>query len=272
MGFIRGGLLIILSFLLLILVFLGSVFLSLSWSLQYENVKTELGPVAKELTENKFNLVEEDFNLTEEMEEALESMKSYCENESEYVFSGGGYTFVIPCESLEEFNENPETLVDQGVEIIIEQIYYEDYECGFWNCFGMTDLPFFLVSEKARNYWKQNFYYSVIISIILIILIFFLLEQRQNTPIIVGSVLVLSSFPLAKLEKLAVYLVENSYFSFISIFFSKTGSVFWITLISGLIILGAGISWRFLNIDSWKKKFSKKDVKEIVKKEVSKKK
>jgi hypothetical protein len=272
MGFIRGSLLVILSFLLLLSVLLGSIFLSLTWSLQYDNVKGELSSLAKELTDDQYNIVEEDFNMTEEMDEAIENMRDYCINNTEYVFSEGGYTFVLPCEDLEEFDRNPEALAEVGAETIVEQTYYDDYDCNFWNCFNLSEFPFFLVSEKAKNYWKASFYYSLIVAVILIILIFLLLEQKINTAIIVGSALVLSSFPLAKLENIVSSFVGGSYLSFIGIFFSKAGSVFLIILISGIAILGVGILWRFLNFDSLKKKFSRREVREIVRKEVSRKK
>ena len=272
MGFIRGGLLIIVGILLFLSLLLGSIFLILSWSLQYENVQEELSPILKNLTEDKSNIIGEDFNLTEEMEEAREFMEEHCQNESSYVFSEGGYTFVIPCDILDEIEESPSALVDQGIENIIEQIYYDDYNCKFWNCFEETGLPLFLVSEKAKNYWQEKFYFTLIAFAVMVVLIFFLVEHKQNMPIVVGSLLVLSSLPLLKLEKIIGSIIGDSALSFLSIFFSKTGGVFWIMLILGLIILGLGIAMRLLALDFIKKKISKKDVKKIVREEAGKKK
>ncbi len=271
MGFIRGGLSILLIVLLFISVLLGSILLIMSWSLEYENVQRELVPIAKELTENQFNLIEEEFNLTKEMERVLGVMEEHCKNEYSYVFSEGGYTFVVPCDTLDELEQNPDALVEEGIESIIEEVYYEDYDCDFWDCFVKTGFPLFLVSEKAKNYWKEKFYFLLIASLVLIVLIFLLLEQKQNTPIIVGSVLVISSFILTKFEKIVVSLSSDSYLSFINVFFSRTASVFWITFIFGLVILGAGIVLRLLNLGNIKKKFSKKDVKGMVKKEIAQK-
>ena len=272
MGFIRGGLLIIVGILLFLSLLLGSIFLILSWSLQYENVQEELSSVIKELTEDKFGLIEESFNLTEEMEEAREFMDEHCQNESSYVFAEGGYTFVIPCDILDEVEESPSALVDQGIENIIEQIYYDDYDCKFWNCFEETGLPLFLVSEKAKNYWQDKFYFTLIALAVMVVLIFFLIEHKQNTPIIVGSIMALSSFPLLKLEKIIGSLAGDSYLAFVGVFFNKIDTVFWVVFISGLIILGAGIALRFLHRDLIKKKFSKKDVQKIIKKSDNKKK
>lgn len=271
MGFIRGGLLIIIFVFLFIILFLGNVFFVLSLSLNYENVQEELGPVLKDLTKDKLNIIEENFNLTEEMEEAREFMEEHCQNESSYVFVEGGYTFVIPCDILEELDENSQAIVDEGIENIIEQIYYDDYDCKFWNCFEETGLPLFLVSEKAKNYWQDKFYFTLIAFAVMVILIFFLVEHKQNTPIVVGSILVLSSLPLLKLEKVIGSIIGDSYLAFVGVFFNKIDTIFWIVFISGLIIIGAGIALRFLHSDFIKKKFSKKDVQKLIKKSDEKK-
>ena len=272
MGFIRGSLLVFVSILLFIILLLGNTFFVLSSSLKYENVQEELGPILEDFTEDQLNIIEEDFNLTEEMEEAREFMEEHCQNESSYVFSEGGYTFVIPCDILDEVGDSLSAIVDQGIENIIEQIYYDDYDCKFWDCFKGTELPLFLVSEKAKNYWQEKFYLTLIAFFVLVVLIFFLTENKQNTPIIVGSLLVLSSLPLLKLEKIVGSITGDSYLAFVGIFFSKIGSVFWIVFIAGLIILGAGIALRFLPGIFIKKKFSKRDVQKLVKKEIDKKK
>ncbi len=263
MGFIRGGLLIVVCIILFIVLLLGNVFFVLSSSLKYGNVQKELGPVLKDFTEGQLNIIEEDFNLEEEMEEAQKFMEEHCQNESSYVFAEGGYTFVIPCEILDEIEESPSAIVEQGIENIIEQIYYDDYDCNFWDCFETTELPLFLVSEKAKNYWQEKFYLTLIVFVVLVVLIFFLTGNKQNTPVIVGSLLVLSSLPLLKLEKIIGSVVkDSSYLSFVGVFFSKINTVFWIVFIVGLIILGAGISLRLLHIVRKKgKKNIGKDIK-----------
>jgi hypothetical protein len=246
MGFIRGSLLVFLCIILFIILLFGNTFFVLSSSLEYENVQEELGPVLEDFTQGQLNIIEEDFNLTEEMEEAREFMDEHCQNESSYVFSEGGYTFVIPCEVLDEVEESPSALVDQGIGNIIEQVYYDDYNCKFWDCFEVKELPLFLVSEKAKNYWQEKFYLTLIAFVVLVVLIFFLTENKQNVPIIVGSLLVLSSLPLSKLEKIIGSVAGDSYLEFVGVFFSKIGSVFWIVFIAGLILIGAGIALRFL--------------------------
>ncbi|MFH1311405.1 MAG: hypothetical protein ABIH65_03310 [Nanoarchaeota archaeon] len=269
MGVIRGSLLIVVSVILFIVVLLGSIFSVLSLSLEYENVQSEFGGVVKNLTENKL-LVEGDFNLTIEMERARDFMIEHCQNEKSYVFESGGYTFDLPCSLLITGTQSTEEFIDAGIDNIIYDIYYDDYNCNFWNCFTKTKLPLFLISEKAKNYWQEKFYFSLIIFAILAVLVFLLVEQKQNTFIIIGGIFVVSSLILLRLEKLPAFLIGESYSQFVEVFFSKIPTVFLILLILGIVLVIIGISLRLLLGDFLKKKFSKKDVKEIVKEEVNK--
>lgn len=266
MGFIRGSLLVIVCLILFVVLLLGNIFFVLSSSLKYENVQEELSSVLEDFTGDQLNIIEGDFNLTEKMEEARKFMIEHCQNESSYVFSEGGYTFVIPCDILDEVEEDPSVIVEKGVENIIEQIYYDDYDCDFWNCFEVTGLPLFLVSEKAKNYWQEKFYLTLIAFVVLVVLIFFLTKNKENTPIIAGSLLVLSSLPLLGIRKLVESLLNNFGdigASFLNIFIGKAGSVFWIVLIAGVIILGAGIALKFLHVV---KKGKKNKIQNIIKK------
>ena len=103
MGFFRGGLLFFVSVLLLFsLITLGS-FLTVAFSLEYDNVKSEVTPIIENLTSGELiDFLPEEFredndmrfNLTDEMRKALDIMKKYCENETYYVFSTEGYTWL----------------------------------------------------------------------------------------------------------------------------------------------------------------------------------
>ena len=270
MGFIKGGALVFVSVILFIVVLLGSIFSVLSLSLEYKNVQKEIGYVAKNLVEEKSSLIKENFNLTTEMEKAEDFMREHCLNETSYVFASGGYTFVLPCSLLEKDNESADVFIDSGVSSIVYDIYYDDYGCNFWNCFKKAGPPLFLVSEKAKNYWQEKFYFSLIVFLILAALVFLLVEQKQNTPIIIGSIFMVSSVVLLKVGKLPELLIGKSYSQFVNVFLSKTSTVFWILLVFGLVLVVAGISFRLLGINIMKKKFSREEVKEIVKAEVSK--
>ncbi len=314
MGFIRGSLLSIVSVVFFVTLLLGSVFLTISFSLGYKNVEKEFPAIAGNLTDGKFNLIEEDFNLTREMEGASEFMVDHCyqnytqKNESQndtlqnqsvsnvsetsedlpvsYVFSAGGYVFVVPCDVLDELDENPDALVEVGISNIVNHIYYEEYDCNFWDCFKETapDFSFsslfsdkemgwkatlFLISEKARDYWHTKFNSALIVLLVLAGLIFLLTGQKQNTPIIIGALTMASSFVLLWFRNIFEG-VTNVPLVFLGLFFSKMSVVFWIVFLSGLIIFSSGIALRFLQDDLIKKRFSKKDVVEIIKEEINK--
>ena len=270
MGFIKGGLLIFVSILLLVSFLAGNAFLTLTLSLEYENVQPELVSVAGDLVQGEFNLLEEEINLTEEVEANLGVMEEYCQNNSEYVFSEQGYTFVVPCDVV---GEGTEAILGKGLENIVEKSYYQDYDCGFWDCLK-TESPLFLISERAHDYWQQKFYITLIFSILLIILAFFFVEHKQNFPIVIGSLLLISSLPFMKLEPLFSFL-DDTMLYFLTIFISKAHTVFWISLILGFIILGTGILLHFVNLgnfiaeklEKYKKKSSSVKGKESLKKE-----
>jgi len=320
MGFIRGGLLMIVSVVFFVTLLLGGVFLTISLSLNHDNVEKEFPLIAENLTNGKFNLAEENFNLTREMERASVFMVDHCyslnntfqngqnntakndtlvqnQNASDvpvssenlpvsYVFAAGGYVFVIPCSVLDELEENPQALTDAGISNIVDHIYYEEYDCNFWDCFKTvaSDFSFlslfrerqiewrgtlFLVSEKARNYWYGKFSSALIGLLVFAILIFLLIGQKQNAPMLIGTLMMASSFVLLWFENIFEG-VTKVYLVFLSLFFSKTGTVFWIVFIFGLILFSAGIALRLLQKDLIKRKFSKKDILGIFKSEMSK--
>jgi len=101
-------------------------------------------------------------------------------------------------------------------------------------------------------------------------LIFLLVEQKPNLFIVIGSIMVASSFILLKFENFLVSSIKYPYVLFVGLFFSGAPSVFWKILALGLIILIIGIALRLLGVNFTKKKFSKKEVEGIVKKELNK--
>tara|TARA_Y100000034_G_scaffold41320_2_gene50841 strand:+ start:2497 stop:3291 length:795 start_codon:yes stop_codon:yes gene_type:complete len=263
MGFFKGGLLFIVSIVLLFSFLAGNIFLTLNMSLDYKILQSEFTPVIKDVAEKEFSIssviVDEQFFL----------MELYCQNNSEYVFSESGYVFEIPCDVV---IKGSDAVIEEGINGLLEDIYYKDYECNFWNCLDKSEVPYFLVSEKAKEYWKSKFYLSLLVSVVLVILIFFLVEQKYNLFTLTGSLLIISSLPLIKLERLSSFINYRYVSDFLIVFFSKSYNVFLISFILGIIILGVGIGLRFYMPNSIKKKFSKSDVKKIVKEEISKKK
>lgn len=276
MGMIRGGLFVIASFALFLSFFAGNVFLTLDWSLEYDTLRPELTSIIKDIA------AESEINLDEVMEENFVIMESYCQNNSEYVFSKQEYIFVIPCDIV---SQGSEAVIEQGINNLLKEFYYKEYDCGFWECVKQSDAgqPFVLVSEKARDYWNNKFYLALVVSLILIILMFFLIETKHSLFTVVGCLLIISSLPFMKLNWLLSFISDASFLQFFTIFFIKAYNVFLISFIIGLALLGVGIGLKFFNIgfkisdffskkEKVKENVSKKDIKEIVKEEISKKK
>jgi len=278
MGAIRGVLLVIVSVLLFLAFLIGNTFLTLTLSLDYDNIQTELVSSVRNAAENEIN-------LNEVMTKNYPAMESYCKNNSEYVFKddNSGYTFSTPCDIIAQGSE---AVINYGANSFVEKIYYEDYDCEFWDCFKKTGSPLFLISEKARNYWNSKFYLALIASVVLIILVFFLVEKKSNLFIVTGGLLIISALPFMKLDWALSFISEKSFLELLTVFFNKAYTVFLITLISGIVILSIGILLklfgvgfkisnllsRFQKKDIKKdKKFSKNEIQQVVKKEIPKK-
>jgi len=272
MGVIKGGLLVIASVLLFLSFLVGNFLLTLNLSLDYENVKPEIVSIINEMAQ-------EEFDLNQKINEIYPDMELYCMNNSEFVFNEQGYTFVTPCSIVAE---GTESIIEYGTNFLIEDIYYDEYDCDFWNCFEETEQPLFLVSKKAQDYFLGKFYLVLFASIVLVALMFFLVEKKTNLPIIVGVLLGVSALLFVKFDWLFSFSSDNSFLQFFTIFFSKSSTVFLISFILGLLILLAGIilklfvvGFKISNIFSKfsskrDKGVSKKEIKGIVKEEISK--
>lgn len=249
MGFIKSGLLVIVSTILFLLLFIGGIFLTFSLSLNYDSVHLEFISVTQDLVD--------EINLPEVIDEKLESMESHCQNNSEFIFSEEGNTFVIPCEVIPQ---GPEAIIESGVESVLKDNYYKDYDCDFWDCFEKTGSPSFLVSEKARVYWNMKFYLSLLIVVILVVLMFFLIEKKTSLPLLVGSLLIISSLPFMKLNSFVGILINPALamagfsnmpvnlFNIFSIFFSKAHTVFLIMFLIGVGVLIVGVILKLFKI------------------------
>jgi len=259
MGFIRGALKVIIGILLFLSLLIGNVFLVLSFSLDYDNVQPALSSLVQEIVQNETEFLGD-------LDEEFVLMQFYCQNNTEFVLASEFGTFTFPCEIV---NQGIESVVTYGVEEIVEKTYYDDYECGFWDCVGDSTDTFVLISAKAKNYWQSKFYLFLIISLILLGIMFFLVENKMNLLLIFGILLIITALPLTKLGSFASLFGDNEY-GIASVFFSKAISVFWIMVLIGAILLILGIVLRIIFYEYHKKKFSKNEVKDIVRKEVAK--
>ena len=242
MGVIRSILLVFVSVLLFVSLLAGGLFLTFSLSLDYDNVKTGISSVVQELNINGMT-------VQGVMEDVYPLMQLYCAigNNSEYVFKDDTFskTFVIPCYVVPEGSQ---AIVNYGLNNFVEQVYYEDYDCSFWDCLEKTGSPLFLISAKAQSYWNSKFYFSLFVIIILIGLSFLLVEKKSNSFILSGILIIVSSFPFMKLESIISLFSDNYLSGILTVFFSEASDVFWIMLVSGIVFLVMGIFLKLFGI------------------------
>ena len=275
MGAIRGLLLIVVCVTLFLSLFVGGIVLTLSSSLSYENVRSGLVSFLGDV-------VNEQLDVEERLNQLVPEMEVYCKTNQQYTFVYGENIFMIPCDVA---TQGSNALVEHGVNSMVDKYYYEDYDCDFWDCFEEGEVPIFLISEKAKDYWQSKFYFTLLLSAGLAALAFLLVEKKSNFFLLVGSLTIVSSLPLIKINKIgslfpSSFLDMGEYLSkIILIFFNESNSVFIKILIIGGVFVIVGIILKLFNIgiaisnfvSKFQKKDGKKDVKKIVQKEVSKK-
>ncbi len=258
MGFIRGTFLVFISALILISFLLLGIFATLNSSLEYEIVKPQIKSFIKDVVKNEINntLIDEQAKI----------LQTHCKSNKDYTFNDEtiNYTFVIPCESIALGTDE---IINAEADILINEYYYKEYECGFLECFKEQKIPLFIISQHAKDFWQKQFYTLLIISFLLAVLIFLLVEKKKNFPIILGSLLIVGLLPVLALSEISKFalssLVLNVSFDLSSIaliLFSKANSVFLAGFILGAILIGIGIFWELiiigLKIEHW---FEKKD-------------
>lgn len=237
MGLIRSGAVVFFSALLFLSIFLGNAFLTVSWSLEYETLEPHLTNLTK-------NTIKE-LGIEKTINDNYEFMELYCQNRESYQFNEKNLTLEIPCAII---NQGPEKTIDYGIQKSIEKIYYQKYDCKFWDCIKTTDNAFVLVSETAKDYWDSKFYLTLTISIILFTLLVIFIESKKSALTITGALLIVASLPFRKINWLISLLPEGKITEIISLFFTRSYNVFLTTLIIGSIILLIGLAFEFFNI------------------------
>lgn len=232
MGVIRGILLVLVVVLLFFSFFAINLFYTLSLSLNYDTLQRESANVIKDSLKeiNLTNIIGNQYNL----------IKSYCKNnsDSDFVFSAQGYTFDISCSTA---SQGEDAIIEEGAKDLVHNVYYAEYDCNFFDCFKKSPIPLFLVSEKTYTFFTNKLYLLLTLSLVLLVLSFFLVEKKTNLPILVGSMLIISSLPFFKLDYFFSLLSNKIIFKFLKIFFSQAYFVSIKALIAGIILLIAGI-------------------------------
>ena len=79
---------------------------------------------------------------------------------------------------------------------------------------------------------------------------FFLVEKKENFPIVAGLIVIVSSLPFMKIEKLFSFF-DFSFFQAVPIILSKSYTVFLIMFSLGVVIAVFGIALKFFNFGSF---------------------
>ncbi len=262
MGLIRGGFVLFLGVLLFVAFLSLNTFATLSLSLQHGNVKDEILPLiygfgdpASKISK-AFGMGE--FNFSQASDSAIAQMRMICQNTNitNYSFTYQGSNITISCATLQSGGKD--AVLNETISGFIDSFYYKEYNCGFFDCLKEKQLPLFLVSQKAHDYWKGKFYLLLLVSLILVVLILLFMENRINAPIIIGILLALSAIPILKLSALFSFILGEPASLLIGIFFSGASRVFWISFILGLVLIALGFASKIMNFGFIKKLIQKK--------------
>lgn len=291
MGVLRSFVIVIVSISLFLSILFGGITASLVLSLKYDNVQPRINTIAREIIETQIGEDEIVNNL-------MPYLSVYCQTNTEIVQDFQGYTFVFPCSVVKE---GYYSIINYSVNYLVGDFYYKQYNCSFVKCFQDSDVPLFLVSDYARQFWKSLLFKALIASFILACLIILLVERKSNAPILIGSLLIINSLIVLSLEKIGTF-AANAFLSPISmaitkentssilsqvvtIFFSESLRIFLYMFIGGAVLILLGILFKISGlglkvgekIEQMKQRIYKReevsesDVRNIVREEMSKK-
>lgn len=251
MGVIRGILLVTVCVLIFFLVLVGSILWTVSSSLQYEHVQPGLSSLVNKVVDQQLGALGEGLNIEEEIESLMPAIELYCQDNQQYTFNYEGNNIVIPCDVL---TQGSGAVVSHGANSLIEQYYYKEYNCNFWDCFGESEIPLFLISQKAHDYWQGKFYLSLIAFFVLVALAFLLVEKKLNSFILVGGLTIIAALPLIKIGPLVSRLLGSAgefgeYISeMVLVFFNQSHNIFIKIIIFGAVLLLLGIVLKIFHI------------------------
>jgi hypothetical protein len=248
MGVIRNILLVFVSILLFTSFFVSIFFLTVSSSLTYSRVQNQSVSLVHEVLQDRLN-------LTSLINQNYAFFDYYCKDHENYILTAENYTFDIPCSVA---LRGQQAIIDEGVSQFISQIYYQNYNCSFFQCFKQQAIPVFLISKLSHNSFLKFFFLSLFVSLLLLGLGFLLIEKKTGLPILAGSVLILASLPFLKIGNLLKFFPDKIYVQFLKIFFSQSRTIAVIFLVISGILIIAGIVLKILHFGSSVSKLTSK--------------
>lgn len=278
MSFIRKGVLVVFSFLFFLCLLISGLFLVFYLSLDYDSVNAGLNHVVMGLPEGE--------TILQEISSQKPMFEIYCLDNSEFSFSNP-FTNEVENISCVELLDDTEGFINNRISKTIQKKYYDEYDCGFFDCLEKTKDPFSLISKNALNYWKAKFFYSLIALFLLAIIIFLLVENKSNFFILSSLLFAFSSIVLFKLNVIVGIIfdffrksIEIGALSpslipeIFSLFLSKSSFVFVVFICVAALFLASGVIMKIFGISLWFKwksesepdskiNFSEKDKKTI---------
>jgi hypothetical protein len=235
MGIIRGFLLVIVSVILFLSLFAFIFLWILSSSLSYGNFEKEAANSIREFLPDAEAIVSESVYL---------DMQAYCQNNSDYVFNSQDYTLSISCSIA---MQGREAVAEEALKGVVKDIYYAEYDCNFWDCFEKSDLPIFLVSQKAHTYWKQKLFIILSAFFFLAALAFLLIEKKTSLPVLLGSFWIIVGLIFVKIDAVFSFFPETLS-RLLGIFFSQSGQIAVKVFLIGGVLIAAGIILKIFKI------------------------
>lgn len=253
MGVLRGGLLVFVGILLFFSLLLLNATLVLFTSMEYGPLSVNLAPAVHEIVSDQ---VPEQVFL--DMENRCQSLSAYS-----FTYEDLDFSLNIPCERI---TQGREQVIEYSVDVFLEKVYYDNYDCEFWDCVSNSEYPFVLMSAKAQTYWKSKFYLFLIVSLILAVLAFLLFSKKLNFLMFLGLLTVGSAIPLRFLGKIFAAIIPISGFeNLVLVFVSSANKVFLVMLIIGFVLFATGLILKILttgdNIVTWFKNRNKDSIK-----------
>lgn len=244
LGWLKRTLLTILFVIILVLLIIGNLFFVLTLSLQYENVKGNLGPYIQEILNEKYSpaQVGKFYDAGESICSAGVSQNFVLQVapfDSKYNFPKP----VLTCDEISELNET--TVLNYAIDKSIYTYYYsqEPLNCSFISCTKeIFKNPLFLLSDEAHDFFLNKLLWFYGLAVLILFGCFFLFSEKNDYFVYGGILIMLSAVPFMKIN-LFFNSSEIIILNVMSVLLSEARLVFLIMLVIGLILAIGGVVW-----------------------------
>ncbi len=199
-------------------------------------------------------IIEENSALNESaveknVNQSYEEFLTMCSGSYLYQNEEFGYSLEIPCEVVAQGQDE---VINYSFDYLTEKLYYQEYECDYWNCLTKTGTPLFLISEKSHDYWMNKFYFMMMVSLVLCGLVFFFSEKKTDSFITVSIILLVSALPLLRIYEFLSFIFSNRILDFLDFFallFNQSHQVFKTMLTVSILLVAFSVGlkvWFFI--------------------------